>query len=124
MTSCWVDDFGGSPEGCTFQHEYSFVEVDVDELYSIRVIQYMTDIKKIMPREVSPFASSADSASERLLPVCTYSSSFGAENWLPREAASCKSLALIALALFCLALALLQDFCFGGIKMEALKSTK
>jgi hypothetical protein len=34
----------GSPQGYTSQHEYSFVEVDVHELYLISVIQYMTDI--------------------------------------------------------------------------------
>jgi hypothetical protein len=43
-TSCWIDDFEGYPEGCTFQHKCSFVGVDVHELYSIHVIQYITFI--------------------------------------------------------------------------------
>jgi hypothetical protein len=36
-TSCWIDDFEGYPEGCTFQHKCSFFGVDVRELWSIRV---------------------------------------------------------------------------------------
>jgi hypothetical protein len=39
-TTCWLHDSEGSPQGYTSQHEYSFVEVDVHEVYSIRVIQY------------------------------------------------------------------------------------
>jgi hypothetical protein len=34
-TSYWLHNSEGSPQGYTSQHEYSFVEVDVDELYSI-----------------------------------------------------------------------------------------
>jgi hypothetical protein len=43
-TSCWIDDFLWSPQGCTSQHEYSFVGVAVDKLYPIRVTQYITFI--------------------------------------------------------------------------------
>jgi hypothetical protein len=41
-TSCWIDDFLLTPQGCTSQHENSFVGVAVDELYPIRVTQYIT----------------------------------------------------------------------------------
>jgi hypothetical protein len=81
-TSCWIDDFKEPPEGCTSQHECSFVEVDVEELYLIRVIQYMTFVSIVIPGEVEPFATSAYSVSERLLPVCTNSSSANAEKVL------------------------------------------
>jgi hypothetical protein len=43
-TTCWLHNSEGSPQGCTFQHECSFVKVDMHELYSIHVIQHITFI--------------------------------------------------------------------------------
>lgn len=68
-------------------------------IYNLCYVMYITFITIILPGEVSPFASSAFSASEKLLPVVvTWSSSLGAENETAVPSAYMKAFALAALA--------------------------